>query len=60
MSALPRRAILVVDDESFIRLVAADILKDAGATVFEAGDAEETLAMLDVVGHPALKLPIES
>jgi len=47
MSALPRRAILVVDDESFIRLVAADILEDAGATVFEAADAEEALAMLD-------------
>ena len=60
MSALPRRAILVVDDEAFIRLVAAGILEDARATVFEAGDAEEALAMLDVVGHPALKLPIES
>ena len=47
MSALPRRAVLIVDDEPFIRLVAADILEDAGATVFEAGDAEEALAMLD-------------
>ena len=38
---------LVVDDEAFIRLVAAGILEDARATVFEAGDAEEALAMLD-------------
>jgi len=54
MSALPRRAILVVDDELFIRVVAADILEDACATVFEAGDAEEALAMLDAHHEIAL------
>ena len=47
MSVPPRRVILVVDDELFIRVVAADILEDTGATVFEAGDAEEAIAMLD-------------
>ena len=54
MSAPPRRAILVVDDELFIRVVAADILEDTGMTVFEAADAEEALAMLDAHHEIAL------
>jgi len=41
MIAPPRRANRVVDDELFIRVVAADILEDTDATVFEEADAEE-------------------
>lgn len=38
-------AVLVVDDEVFVRMNAAEMLSDAAA-VFEAGDAAEALAVL--------------
>lgn len=48
MTALPDPiSILVVDDEPLIRMYAVDVLEDAGFVVFEAGDAEEALRLLD-------------
>lgn len=38
--------ILLVEDEPLVRLVAADILTDAGFRVIEAADAEEALTVL--------------
>jgi DNA-binding NtrC family response regulator len=39
-------AVLVVEDEPLIRMVAADALKQAGVSCFEACDAEEALAQM--------------
>jgi CheY-like chemotaxis protein len=55
--ALPRpapTAVLIVDDEPFIRMAAADTLSDAGMTPYEAADAGEALDMLS--GHPEIAL----
>ncbi|QYE33532.1 MULTISPECIES: response regulator [Sphingosinicellaceae] len=38
--------LMVVDDEVLIRFVAADILRDAGFAVVEAGDADEAMILL--------------
>lgn len=40
-------AVLVVEDESLVRLMATDILMDAGYRVFEACDAHDALAILE-------------
>lgn len=40
--------ILVVEDEPFIRMLAADALAARGMTVLEADCAEEALALLDI------------
>jgi CheY-like chemotaxis protein len=42
-----QRVILIVDDEPFARLLAAQIFLDEGYTVLEAGDALEALVVLD-------------
>jgi CheY-like chemotaxis protein len=47
-------AILIVEDEPFIRMAAADIVADIGATPFEAADAGEALAILGA--HPEIRL----
>lgn len=39
-------AVLVVEDESMIRLAACSVLEDAGFKVFEAADGEEGLVIL--------------
>jgi CheY-like chemotaxis protein len=45
-------AVLVVEDEAFIRMVAVDVLADIGVPLYEAGDADEAL---DVLGaHPEI------
>jgi CheY-like chemotaxis protein len=44
---LNRTTILVVDDEPFIRGVAAEYLRDAGYLIFEADDGAEALSFLD-------------
>jgi CheY-like chemotaxis protein len=45
----PSRAprILVVEDESFVRMVAVDMLEDAGLPVAEAPDADTALQLLE-------------
>ena len=39
--------ILLVEDEVLVRMVAADVLEDAGFTVLESTNAEETLRLLE-------------
>jgi two-component system cell cycle sensor histidine kinase/response regulator CckA len=38
--------ILVAEDEIMLRIIAVEMLEDAGFTVFQAADGEEALAML--------------
>ena len=47
-------AVLVVEDEPMIRLVAADQLLDAGFEVYEAGRAEEAIPILEA--HSEIRL----
>jgi CheY-like chemotaxis protein len=47
-------AMLIVEDEPFIRMAAADIVSDIGVTAFEAADAGEALALLG--DHPEIRL----
>ena len=39
--------ILLVEDEVLVRMVAADVLSDAGFTVLESASAEEALMLLE-------------
>ena len=39
--------ILLVEDEVLVRMVAADVLEDAGFTVLESTNAEEALRLLE-------------
>jgi CheY-like chemotaxis protein len=43
----PREAVLVVEDEPLVRMVALDALSDCGLVAYEAADAEEALGVLD-------------
>ncbi|MCI0466670.1 MAG: response regulator [Beijerinckiaceae bacterium] len=43
----PRGTVLVVEDEPFVRLMAADVLARAGFDVLEAGNADEALHILE-------------
>ena len=43
--------ILVVEDEPFIRMVAADVLAEQGRTVLEADCAEGALAVIEAEGR---------
>lgn len=54
MEELEKPTVLVVEDEAFIRMEAADVLTDAGCNSLEAGDAEEALRVLDE--HPEVRL----
>ena len=47
MSARASEIVLVVEDEPFIRMNAADFLSDAGFEVMEAGNATEAIAILE-------------
>ena len=38
--------ILIAEDEAMLRVIAVEMLEDAGFTVFEAADGEEALALL--------------
>jgi len=50
--AVPRSiTILLVDDEAALRQVLAEVLRSAGHTVFEAGDAATALAKLRHIDH---------
>jgi len=46
--------ILVAEDEAMLRVIAVEMLEDAGFTVFQAGDGEEALALLKA--HPGIAL----
>ncbi|WP_354311695.1 response regulator [Sphingomonas trueperi] len=41
------RTVLVVEDETFVRMIAADMLEEGGFRVVEAGDASEALELLE-------------
>jgi CheY-like chemotaxis protein len=41
------QAVLVVEDEPLVRLVATDTIADAGFTAFEASDARQAIAILE-------------
>jgi CheY-like chemotaxis protein len=45
--AKPRHAVLIVEDEPFVRLSGADLLAGAGFEVLEAGNAGEALRILE-------------
>lgn len=45
--AEPTSTILVVEDETLVRMYGADLLEDAGFDVLEAADADEALAILN-------------
>ncbi|GJD94134.1 response regulator [Methylobacterium iners] len=45
--AAPSVAVMVVEDDILVRMVAADILADAGFRVVEARNAQEALTLLD-------------
>jgi two-component system, response regulator PdtaR len=45
--AKPRRVVLIVEDEPFVRLTGADLLAEAGFEVMEAGNADEALRILE-------------
>src|SRR3712207_8452483 len=42
----PRAVILVVEDETLVRMFMTDFLDEAGFKVFEAADSDEALAVL--------------
>ena len=42
----PNAQILIVEDEAMLRVIAVEMLQDAGFTVFEAGDGAEALELL--------------
>jgi CheY-like chemotaxis protein len=50
VSGLLPKEVLVVEDEPFVRMVAADALADQGIMAWEAGDADEALDLLEQ--HP--------
>ena len=54
MASACKPAILVVDDEPFIRMAAADTVEDLGFCPIEAGDASEALDILST--HPEIEL----
>ena len=41
-------AVLVVEDQALIRMGAATVIHDAGFEVYEAGDADEAISMLEL------------
>jgi CheY-like chemotaxis protein len=41
----PRCLVLVVEDEPFVRLMAVDVLADAGFEVLQAGSADEAMRL---------------
>jgi len=46
-SALGRPVVLIVEDESLLRISAAEMVADAGYDVVEAGNADEAIAILE-------------
>jgi len=46
MSEITKPAVLVVEDDTLIRMLGVDILEDAGFAVLEAANADEAVAIL--------------
>jgi CheY-like chemotaxis protein len=49
-----QNAILVVEDEPVVRMIAVEVLSDLGSPLYEAGDAAEALCVLHE--HPEIEL----
>lgn len=49
-----KRQILIAEDEVMLRVVAVEMLEDAGFEVFQAGDGEEALTLLKL--NPGISL----
>jgi len=49
-----RTPILVAEDEAMLRIIAVEMLEDAGFQVFEAGDGAEALELLKALPQSAL------
>jgi CheY-like chemotaxis protein len=47
MTDTPQPPLLIVEDEMFIRMIAADALEDRGFSIIEATDAREALDILE-------------
>ncbi|NJB97727.1 response regulator [Sphingomonas sp. ABOLD] len=47
MTSSEEPTVLVVEDETFVRMIAADALAESGFQVLEAPDATEALALLE-------------
>ena len=43
----PRKVVLVVEDEPILRMMAVDLVEDAGFEAVEAADATEAIAILE-------------
>lgn len=50
--ARPKLAVLVVEDEVLVRMDLADMILNAGHDVFEAGSADEAIAVME--RHPEI------
>jgi CheY-like chemotaxis protein len=50
----PPEAVLVVEDEPMVRMVAVDALSDCGLRLYEAADADEALEVIEE--HPDIGL----
>jgi CheY-like chemotaxis protein len=48
------RPVLVVEDDFLVRMMAADMIADAGVEVLEAGSADDALKALEVDPHVAV------
>lgn len=44
----PKAVVLVVEDEPLLRMMAADLVEEAGFDVLEASNADEAIAILEV------------
>jgi CheY-like chemotaxis protein len=53
------RTILVVEDEVLVRMMITDQLRNAGYTVFEAADADETLDLLTHIIAVTVIIPMQ-
>ena len=51
---MTKTSILVAEDEAMLRVIAVEMLEDAGFQVFEAGDGAEALELLKA--HPQIAL----
>jgi CheY-like chemotaxis protein len=43
----PMRAVLIVEDDALVRMLAVDIVEEAGYVALEASDADEAVAILE-------------
>jgi CheY-like chemotaxis protein len=46
-SAAPRPVVLIVEDDTLLRLSGAEMIADAGYDVLEAGNADQAIAILE-------------